>query len=36
VIIPARDAAATIGRTLDALAAQDLDEEFEVVVVDDG
>jgi glycosyltransferase involved in cell wall biosynthesis len=36
VIVPARNAAATIGRTLDALAAQDLDERFEVVVVDDG
>lgn len=36
MIIPARDAAATIGRTLAALAAQDLDEEFEVVVALDG
>ncbi len=36
VIVPARDAAATLGRTLDALAAQDLDEPFEVIVVDDG
>jgi glycosyltransferase involved in cell wall biosynthesis len=36
VIIPARDAAATLGRTLGSLAAQDLGEPFEVVVVDDG
>jgi glycosyltransferase involved in cell wall biosynthesis len=36
VIVPARDAAATIGRSLDALLAQDLPEPFEVVVVDDG
>jgi glycosyltransferase involved in cell wall biosynthesis len=36
VIVPARDAAAGIGRTLDALAQQDFDGSFEVVVVDDG
>jgi glycosyltransferase involved in cell wall biosynthesis len=36
VIVPARDAAGTIGRALEALAAQDLDGPFEVVVVDDG
>jgi glycosyltransferase involved in cell wall biosynthesis len=36
VIVPARDAAATIGRTLDALAEQDLHQPFEVIVVDDG
>jgi glycosyltransferase involved in cell wall biosynthesis len=37
VIIPARDAAATIGRTLAGLERQDLPTgEFEVVVVDDG
>jgi glycosyltransferase involved in cell wall biosynthesis len=36
VIVPARDAAATLGSLLDGLAAQDLDEEFEVIVVDDG
>jgi glycosyltransferase involved in cell wall biosynthesis len=36
VVVPARDAAATIGRTLAALAAQDLDEPYEVIVVDDG
>ena len=36
VIIPARDARATIGRTLKALAAQDVDVDFEVIVVDDG
>jgi glycosyltransferase involved in cell wall biosynthesis len=35
VIVPAHDAAATIGRTLAALAAQRFDGEFEVVVVDD-
>ena len=36
VIIPARDAAPTINRTLEALAAQELDEPFEVIVIDDG
>ena len=36
VIVPARDAAATLPRTLAALAAQDADEPFEVIVVDDG
>lgn len=36
MIIPAFNAAATIGRTLHALAAQDLAEAFEVIVVDDG
>lgn len=37
VIVPARDAAATIARTLAALAAQQLDAgRFEVIVVDDG
>jgi glycosyltransferase involved in cell wall biosynthesis len=37
VVVPARDAAATLGRTLDALAAQTLDGgEYEVIVVDDG
>lgn len=36
VIIPARDAAATIGRALAAIAKQDLDQPFEVIVVDDG
>ena len=36
VIIPARDAAATIGRTLAALGDQDLAGEFEVIIVDDG
>lgn len=35
-MIPARNAAATIARTLDALAAQDLEGEFEVIVVDNG
>jgi glycosyltransferase involved in cell wall biosynthesis len=36
VIVPARDAAATLITLLDALAAQDLEEPFEVIVVDDG
>jgi glycosyltransferase involved in cell wall biosynthesis len=36
VIVPARDAAATLGRTLDALKRQDVDGAFEVIVVDDG
>lgn len=36
VIVPARDAAATLGRTLRALAEQQLGEPFEVIVVDDG
>jgi glycosyltransferase involved in cell wall biosynthesis len=36
VIVPARDAAATIGRTLTALADQDLPDPYEVLVVDDG
>ena len=36
VIVPARDAEATIGRTLAALAAQRIAEPYEVIVVDDG
>ena len=36
VIVPARDAAATLGRALDCLSRQDLEAEFEVIVVDDG
>jgi glycosyltransferase involved in cell wall biosynthesis len=36
VVIPARNAAATIARTLDALADQDLDDNYEVIVVDNG
>jgi glycosyltransferase involved in cell wall biosynthesis len=36
VIVPARDAEATIGRTLDALARQEFGLEFEVIVVDNG
>ena len=36
VVIPARNAAATIGRTLDALRAQDLGDPYEVIVVDNG
>ena len=35
-MVPARDAEATLGRCLDALAGQELDEEYEVIVVDDG
>lgn len=35
-IIPARNAATTLGRTLEALADQDLDESYEVIVVDNG
>jgi glycosyltransferase involved in cell wall biosynthesis len=36
VIVPARDAAATLPRTLEALARQELDGAYEVIVVDDG
>jgi glycosyltransferase involved in cell wall biosynthesis len=36
VIIPARDAAPTLERTLAALSAQTIGDAFEVVVVDDG
>ncbi len=36
VIVPARNAARTIGDTLAALARQDLPDPYEVVVVDDG
>jgi glycosyltransferase involved in cell wall biosynthesis len=36
VIIPARDAAPTLSRTLRAVVAQELAEPFEVIVVDDG
>jgi glycosyltransferase involved in cell wall biosynthesis len=36
VIVPARDAAPTLGRTLEALCRQQLDRRFEVVLVDDG
>jgi glycosyltransferase involved in cell wall biosynthesis len=36
VVVPARDAAATLGATLDGLAAQVIDDAFEVVVVDNG
>ena len=36
VVIPARDAAGTLGRTLAALEAQDLEAPFETVVVDNG
>jgi glycosyltransferase involved in cell wall biosynthesis len=36
VIIPARDSATTLRRTLESLRGQELDEPFEVIVVDDG
>jgi glycosyltransferase involved in cell wall biosynthesis len=36
VIVPARNAAATLGATLAGLAAQETSAEFEVIVVDDG
>ena len=36
MIVPARDAEATLGRTLEALARQDLEGSYEVIVVDDG
>jgi glycosyltransferase involved in cell wall biosynthesis len=36
VVVPARNARATIGRTLAALAAQQLEHEYEVIVVDSG
>lgn len=36
VVIPARDAAPTLERTLQALRAQQITESFEVIVVDDG
>jgi glycosyltransferase involved in cell wall biosynthesis len=36
VIIPARDAAATLERALRALEAQECEQPFEVIVVDDG
>jgi glycosyltransferase involved in cell wall biosynthesis len=36
VIVPARDAAATLTRTLSGLAGQEFDDRFEVIVVDDG
>ncbi|HEY0633252.1 MAG TPA: glycosyltransferase family A protein [Thermoleophilaceae bacterium] len=36
VVVPARDSAATIARTLEALAAQRVDVPYEVIVVDDG
>lgn len=36
VIVPAYNSAATIGRSLEALAGQRLDREYEVIVVDDG
>jgi glycosyltransferase involved in cell wall biosynthesis len=36
VVIPARDAAATVGRTVTALAGQELDGDWEAILVDDG
>jgi glycosyltransferase involved in cell wall biosynthesis len=36
VIVPARDAAATLPRALESLSRQELDGEYEVIVVDDG
>lgn len=36
VIVPARDAGLTLARTLQALAVQELDSDYEVIVVDDG
>lgn len=36
MIVPARDADATLPRTLEALAGQDAGVEYEVIVVDDG
>jgi len=36
VIVPVRNAAATLPRTLRSLAGQDLDDPYEVIVVDDG
>jgi glycosyltransferase involved in cell wall biosynthesis len=36
VIVPARDAGATLARTLQAIGAQDIAEPFEVIVVNDG
>jgi glycosyltransferase involved in cell wall biosynthesis len=36
VVMPARNAAATIEHTIDAIARQDLEEPYETIVVDDG
>lgn len=36
VVVPAREAAGTIGRTLAALSNQTVEEPYEVIVVDDG
>src|SRR5947207_499564 len=36
VVVPARNAEATLGRALDAIASQRLDEPWETIVVDDG
>jgi len=36
VIVPARDAAPTLGRSLRAICTQQLDEPFEVLLIDDG
>ncbi|MEA2420743.1 MAG: hypothetical protein QOE60_2949, partial [Thermoleophilaceae bacterium] len=36
MIVPARNAAATIGKAMTALAAQDFADEWELILVDDG
>jgi glycosyltransferase involved in cell wall biosynthesis len=36
VVVPARNASATLGRTLESLKRQQLDAAYEVIVVDDG
>jgi glycosyltransferase involved in cell wall biosynthesis len=36
VVVPARDAAATVGRTIAAVLAQEVEGGFELIVVDDG
>lgn len=36
VVVPARDAATTLPATLDGLASQEVDEPYEVIVVDNG
>src|SRR5437588_2873340 len=36
VIVPVRNSQDTLPRTLEALAAQDIDGDYEVIVVDDG
>ena len=36
VIVPAHNSRETLPRTLEALAEQELDGEYEVIVIDDG